>query len=98
MPTGPIARAGTAPRRGDARSFLVGGPRTGRRGRGMRVLIAEDEAVAAMAPADGLQGAGHEVAGPAATMAEAPASCEAAAAPPGLAVFGIDLRASPGIE
>ncbi len=57
----------------------------------MRVLIVEDEVLIAWMLADSLEGAGHEVVGPAATMAEALALCEAAA-PPVLAVLDINLR------
>ena len=57
----------------------------------MRVLIVEDEALIAMALADSLEDAGHEVVGPAATMAEALALCEAAPRPE-LAVLDINLR------
>ena len=57
----------------------------------MHVLIVEDDAVIAMVLADSLEDGGHEVVGPAATMAEALALCEAAA-PPELAVLDIDLR------
>ena len=57
----------------------------------MRVLIVEDEAVIAMVLADSLEDAGHEVVGPAATMAEALALCEGAP-PPELAVLDINLR------
>ena len=57
----------------------------------MRVLIVEDEVVIAWMLADSLEGAGHEVIGPAAAMAEALALCEAAA-PPELAVLDINLR------
>ena len=57
----------------------------------MRVLIVEDEALIAWMLADSLEGAGHEVIGPAAAMAEALAVCEAAA-PPELAVLDINLR------
>ena len=53
----------------------------------MRVLIVEDEALIAMVLADSLEDAGHEVVGPAATMAEALALCEAAAPPPELALL-----------
>jgi DNA-binding response OmpR family regulator len=58
----------------------------------MRILIVEDEALIAWALADSLESAGHEVVGPAATMAEAVAVCEATAAPPELAVLDINLR------
>ncbi len=57
----------------------------------MRVLIVEDEVLIAWMLADCLEGAGHEVVGPAGTVAEALALCEAAA-PPALAVLDIDLR------
>jgi DNA-binding response OmpR family regulator len=57
----------------------------------VRVLIVEDEALIAMALADSLEDAGHEVVGPAATMAEALALCDGAAAPPELAVLDINL-------
>ncbi len=56
----------------------------------MRVLIVEDEALIAMALAESLEDGGHGVVGPAATMAEALALCEAA--PPELAVLDIDIR------
>ena len=56
----------------------------------MRVLIVEDEVLIAWMLADSLEGAGHEVVGPAATMAEALALCEAA--PPELAVLDVNLR------
>jgi DNA-binding response OmpR family regulator len=56
----------------------------------MRILIVEDEALIAMELADSLEDGGHEVVGPAATMAEALALCEAA--PPELAVLDINLR------
>ena len=58
----------------------------------MRVLIVEDEALIAWMLADSLEGAGHEVIGPAATMAEALALCEVEAPTPELAVLDIDLR------
>jgi DNA-binding response OmpR family regulator len=58
----------------------------------MRILIVEDDALIAMVLADSLEDCGHEVVGPAATMAEALALCEAAAAPPELAVLDINLR------
>ena len=57
----------------------------------MRVLVAEDEPLTAWMLADRLEEAGHEFVGAAATMAEAPALCEAAV-PPELAVLEIDLR------
>ena len=57
----------------------------------MRILIVEDEALIAWMLADCLEGAGHEVVGPAATMAEALALCEGAP-PPELALLDIDLR------
>ncbi|WP_343894204.1 response regulator [Craurococcus roseus] len=56
----------------------------------MRVLIVEDEALIAWMLADSLEGAGHEVVGPAATMAEALALCEGAP-PPELAVLDVNL-------
>jgi two-component system, response regulator PdtaR len=56
----------------------------------MRILIAEDNALIAMALADCLEGAGHEVMGPASTTAEALALCEKL--PPELAVLDINLR------
>ena len=56
----------------------------------MRILIVEDEALIAMVLADSLEDGGHEVVGPAATMAEALALCEAA--PPELAVLDVNLR------
>ena len=55
----------------------------------MRILIVEDEALIAMVLADSLEDGGHEVVGPAATMAEALALCEAA--PPELAVLDVNL-------
>ncbi len=58
----------------------------------MRILIVEDEALIAWMLADSLEGAGHEVVGPAGTMAEALALCEAAPAPPELALLDINLR------
>ena len=64
----------------------------------MRVLIVEDEVLIAMALANSLEEGGHEVVGPAATMAEALALCEAAAAPE-LAVVDINLRdGSSGVD
>ncbi len=57
----------------------------------MRVLIVEDEVLIAWMLADCLEGAGHEVVGPAATLAEAMTVCEAAA-PPELAVLDVNLR------
>ena len=65
----------------------------------MRILIVEDEALIAWMLADSLEGAGHEVVGPAATMAEALALCEAAAPSPELAVLDINLRdGSSGVD
>jgi DNA-binding response OmpR family regulator len=58
----------------------------------VRVLIVEDEPLIAWMLADCLEGAGHEVVGPAASMAEALALCEGPAAPPELAVLDIGLR------
>ncbi len=64
----------------------------------MRVLIAEDEPLIAWMLADCLEAAGHEVVGPAATMAEALALCEGAP-PPDLAVLDINLRdGSSGVD
>ena len=57
----------------------------------MRILVVEDDAVIAMVLADSLEDAGHEVVGPAATMAEALALCDGAAPPPELAVLDINL-------
>ena len=57
----------------------------------MRVLIVEDEVVIAWMLADSLEGAGHEVIGPASAMAEALALCEALP-PPELALLDINLR------
>jgi two-component system, response regulator PdtaR len=56
----------------------------------MRILVVEDEALVAMALADCLEDAGHEVVGPAATVDEAMALCEART--PELALLDIDLR------
>jgi DNA-binding response OmpR family regulator len=65
----------------------------------MRILIVEDEVLIAMALADSLEHGGHEVVGPAATMAEALALCEAAAPPPDLAVLDVNLRdGSSGVD
>ena len=65
----------------------------------MRILIVEDEVLIAWMLAECLEGAGHEVIGPAAAMAEALALCEAAAPPPELAVLDINLRGgSNGVE
>ncbi len=58
----------------------------------MRILIVEDEPLIAWMLADSLEDAGHVVVGPAATMTEALALCEAAAAPPELALLDIKLR------
>lgn len=58
--------------------------------RPLRVLIVEDEALIAMLLADSLEGAGHAVVGPAASMAEAMEFC--AGAPPDLALLDITLR------
>ncbi|MBD0275522.1 MAG: response regulator [Acetobacteraceae bacterium] len=64
----------------------------------MRVLIVEDEVLIALALADSLEGAGHHVLGPAATMAEALALCEGTP-PPELAVLDINLRdGSSGVD
>ena len=63
----------------------------------MRILIVEDDAVIAMVLADGLEDAGHEVMGPAATMAEALALFDALT--PELALLDIDLRdGSSGVD
>jgi DNA-binding response OmpR family regulator len=56
----------------------------------MRILIVEDEPLVALMLADSLEHAGHQVMGPAATMAEALAMC--AEGPPELAVLDIDLQ------
>ena len=56
-----------------------------------RVLIVEDDAVIAMVLVDSLEDAGHEVVGPAATMAGALALCEGAP-PPELPLLDINLR------
>ena len=58
----------------------------------MRILIVEDEVVVAWMLADSLERAGHEVVGRAATMADALALCEGAAAAPELALLDIKLR------
>ena len=64
----------------------------------MRILIVEDEVLIAWMLADSPEGAGHEVVGPAATLGEALALCEAAP-PPELAVLDINLRdGSNGVE
>jgi len=55
----------------------------------MRILIVEDEALIAMVLADSLESAGHLVVGPASTMAEALALCEAM--PPELALLDFNL-------
>ncbi len=63
----------------------------------MLILIVEDEALIAMTLADGLEGGGHRVIGPASTMAEALALCEAA--PPKFAVLDVNLRdGSSGVD
>ena len=56
----------------------------------MRILIVEDEALIAMALTDSLERGGHEVMGPASTMAEALALC--AMLRPELALLDINLR------
>jgi CheY-like chemotaxis protein len=56
----------------------------------MRILIVEDEAVIALVLTDSLEGGGHSVMGPAATMAEALALCDAEV--PELALLDINLR------
>ena len=58
----------------------------------MRILIVEDEPLIAWMLADSLEDARHEVVGRAATMAEALALCEGAAAAPELALLDIKLR------
>jgi two-component system, response regulator PdtaR len=55
----------------------------------MRILIAEDEALIALELTESLEHDGHEVVGPATTMAEALALCEAG--PPELALLDINL-------
>ncbi|RZI57301.1 MAG: response regulator [Pseudomonas sp.] len=55
----------------------------------MRILIVEDEALIAMMLADGLEDAGHEIAGPVATTDEALALCEATL--PDLALLDVNL-------
>ncbi len=57
----------------------------------MRILIVEDEALIAWMLADSLEGGGHDVMGPAGTMAEALALCEATP-PPELVLLDINLR------
>ena len=65
----------------------------------MRILIVEDEALIAWMLADCLECAGHEVVGPAGTMAEALALCGAAPSPPELAVLDINLQdGSSGVD
>jgi two-component system, response regulator PdtaR len=54
------------------------------------ILVVEDEALIALMLTDGLESAGHEVMGPAATLGEALALCEAG--PPELALRDFDLR------
>lgn len=56
----------------------------------MRVLIIEDEWLIATALADALADGGHEVVGPADSVEEAMALCEAAS--PELAILNIDLH------
>jgi DNA-binding response OmpR family regulator len=55
----------------------------------MRILVVEDEALIALMLEEVLAAGGHEVVGPAATMEEALALCEAA--PPQLALLDITL-------
>ena len=63
----------------------------------MRVLIVEDEALIALMLADSLEDGGHDVVGPAATMAEALALCETTS--PELALLDINLRdGSSGVD
>lgn len=56
----------------------------------MRILIVEDEALIAMALTDSLEDGGHYVIGPASTMGEALALCEATL--PDLALLDVELR------
>lgn len=63
----------------------------------MRILLVEDEVLVAMALEEALEAAGHEVMGPAATLAEAVALCEEVL--PELALLDINLRdGSSGVE
>ncbi len=55
----------------------------------MRILIVEDETLVAMMLTDSLEGAGHEVMGPATTAGEAVALCEAGL--PDLALLDVNL-------
>ncbi len=65
--------------------------------RSARILIVEDEALIAMALTDCLERGGHDVMGPASTMAEALALC--AMLPPDLALLDINLRdGSSGVD
>ena len=56
----------------------------------MRILIAEDNSLIAMAMATSLERAGHEVVGP--VVANAPAMAAARETPPDLALVDIDLQ------
>ena len=56
----------------------------------MRILIVEDDALTAMVLTDSLEDGGHEVMGPASTLAEALALCDALR--PELALLDIHLR------
>jgi two-component system, response regulator PdtaR len=63
----------------------------------MRILVVEDEALIALELIDSLQCEGHEVVGPATTMAEALALCEMG--PPELALLDIGLQdGSSGVD
>lgn len=63
----------------------------------MRILIVEDEALIAMMLVDSLENGGHEVMGPASTMAEALALCDVLR--PELALLDIHLRdGSSGVD
>ncbi len=65
--------------------------------RSARILIVEDEALIAMALTDCLERGGHDVMGPASTMADALALC--AMPPPDLALLDINLRdGSSGVD
>lgn len=69
----------------------------GRRGAPMNILIAEDVALIAFALEADLLGAGHTVIGPAPTVEQALAACEAT--PPELALLNVNLgRGGNGVE
>jgi CheY-like chemotaxis protein len=57
----------------------------------MRILIVEDEALIALELTENLEHGGHEVVGPATTVAEALTLCQEAE-PPELALLDINLR------